>query len=352
MNPDLIADCIIAFYESLPRRGKPQSSEWSVLAGIVAVESDSSMEAVCAATGTRCIGKALMRPEGTVLHDSHAETIARRALIHQTFSELLGETEPLITRNEPPTLVFYVSELPCGDASIVPVDESSMLSLSRADGAATGFTNITGAKPIPELPLDLRDDRGVPVHTTGIPRLKSCRSDARPGNISLSLSCSDKLKKWGKLGFQSALLPHNLEISSLVIGQPGLSEAAQNAVQNSLASFDVYFTSHAFSNCRSNARTSSAGHGVVATVGGLREVISGGESLGYKCRLPSQLCKQSLGRMAARLLGRSFNYGEEKEKKNVVRTVMSKRKRLVMSGSSDTGVLWCKVDDFVVSNKD
>ena len=109
MDPDLIASAVFDFYYTMPNRGKPQRSEWTVLAGVVALILEFDPVVVCVATWTRCIGKSSMKPDGTILHDCHAEVLARRCLIHQTYLELIEESVPLVTSSETETtvLVFY-----------------------------------------------------------------------------------------------------------------------------------------------------------------------------------------------------------------------------------------------------
>ena len=103
---DKIAAATYACYSSLPSNGRPNEArsphEFTVVASFVATipnasasETKDSMQkeglgmkdeyvVVSLATGTKCIGSALERETsatGCLLHDSHAEVLARRGLI-------------------------------------------------------------------------------------------------------------------------------------------------------------------------------------------------------------------------------------------------------------------------------
>jgi len=117
---------------------------------------------------------------------------------------------------------MFVSGSPCGDASVV------------ADDA--GATLRTGAKLAGDVPLPCGAWReaGGAAQAEGAARRKPGRGEA-----TLSMSCSDKIARWGALGVQGALLARfmaaPLRLASLTVAT-ATSDAHLAAATRALAS--------------------------------------------------------------------------------------------------------------------
>ncbi|TNN36111.1 tRNA-specific adenosine deaminase 1 [Liparis tanakae] len=109
--------------------------------------------------------------------------------------------------------------------------EQSLLSDSLKSDDPSPDVHRTGAKCVPGGPADARRP-GAGYHSTGALRVKPGR-----GEPTRSLSCSDKLARWGVLGFQGALLAHYLQgalyFSVVVVGRCAYS---QDAMRRALVS--------------------------------------------------------------------------------------------------------------------
>ena len=81
---------------------------------------------------------------------------------------------------------MYISEPPCGDASML--QKESGTDIENKDQPNVYWT---GAKPLTS------DGNGL---QEGICRLKSGRSDLPDEQRSNSMSCSDKILSWNKIG--------------------------------------------------------------------------------------------------------------------------------------------------------
>ena len=168
---DAVASAVLRRYASLPKHGKPQPGEYTLLAGFAVTDDavpDAPPRVVALGTGTKCLPASSRCPRGEALSDSHAEVIARRAFVRFLYDELEratsddgdGETKRdatdanASTRSVPivewvatttTTTPFrlrggvrvhlYATQSPCGDASIFELaDARESASVAPADG--------------------------------------------------------------------------------------------------------------------------------------------------------------------------------------------------------------------------
>lgn len=122
---DAIAAACLKAYSSLSK-GKPRRGVWTVLAGI-ALSRPGLRDPICVSLGTglKCLPLSRISQHGDLLHDSHAEVVARRSLILWIIHELRKPSTEWIEsfgeqrwRFKPGVeLHLYVSTLPCASRS-------------------------------------------------------------------------------------------------------------------------------------------------------------------------------------------------------------------------------------------
>ena len=223
MLADAVASAVLRRYASLPKHGKPQPGEYTLLAGFAVTDDavpDAPPRVVALGTGTKCLPASSRCPRGEALSDSHAEVIARRAFVRFLYDELEratsddgdGETKrdatdirsvPIVewvatttTTTTPFRLRggvrvhLYATQSPCGDASIfeladAPADGETAdgetpkerfpgpTALFRAENAGRAankraktssaglfFLGATGAKVFESCELSVQGSRG------------------------------------------------------------------------------------------------------------------------------------------------------------------------------------------------
>ena len=269
-----VADAVLQKYASLPKNGKPQAHEYTLLAGFATTDErhpDAPPKVVALGTGTKCLGGDKRCVNGMALADSHAEVLARRALVLYMYDEIArlcdagregalanpgvsifqpGERSGETTLNDDGTVDWtrtrlwcslrpgvavhmYVSQSPCGDASIFetsldgmndgaanPERSAIIRTNKRAKTAANLGAGSTGAKLLTgDGDGETDAEFGVGAQMPGAARLKPGR-----GTPTSCMSCSDKMCKWNALGVQGELLAGILErpvrLASITVAAP------------------------------------------------------------------------------------------------------------------------------------
>jgi len=234
----------LGHYNQHPQKFKPSDTEWTVYAAFLASDSTEKLWVVSSATGTKCTAS---RNNGRILHDCHAEILAKRGLQHVLWLELLERLHGTKCDNETNLLQcmddssfklkeglqihLFVSDSPCGDASIydiigdsAPQFTGSKLIARDDEKLKPGIDQIQSVSNIAVL----RES----VQELGQLRFKSGRSNLESSNRSTSLSCSDKILRWSVLGLQGQLLSRWITrpiiISTVVVGtDPRANQSAQ-----------------------------------------------------------------------------------------------------------------------------
>ena len=190
------------------------------------------LQVVALGTGTKCLSESKRSGHGDAINDSHAEVVARRALVRWLLAHarlaLTEEGSPVLLLDKPQSnklklragvsLHFFASEMPCGDACVC---EESRTGAKEVEASGNDAVVV-----VP--PLQSKVDSGP--QATHRARRKPGR-----GEPTLSMSCSDKIAKWLLLGFQgcllTGLLAHPIEVETVTIVSPREDERDLDAAR-------------------------------------------------------------------------------------------------------------------------
>ncbi len=211
---DAIAFLVLDKYRELrePNRNLPW---FKVLAGVVMIRRNDhkTAEVVVLATGTKCVETKNVQRNGTVILDSHAEILTKRAFQRYLYSQLellRAKADSILVQTNDRTckvsqeisFYVYVSSAPCGDCRIFAVSDRDNFVDKHPNRINRGV-------------LRIKLDGG----NSTVPIKNSAKYEA--DNRLMVMSCSDKLLKMNVLGMQGALLSRYIEpvyLAGIVIG--------------------------------------------------------------------------------------------------------------------------------------
>ncbi len=326
-HSDAIARVAIDFYENkLSRKGKPseEKNEWTALSAFILEDLQGKLTLLALGTGTKCLGEVETSKVGDLVHDSHAEIIAKRSLVRLLIHDAqkcLANDKSLCLDNDGKNKVklkeghkihFYTSHPPCGDATIAPMEESeSKAKKPRLDVDI----HRTGAKS----GLDVKG-QGQDFHVVGAVRTKPGR-----GEPTLSLSCSDKLAKWCQVGlqgcllsslFEKPLLPSSVIVGSKQFNKESLKRALFERFSLNQNEIKIEATKEPFGHEKQDEK-SACDASIYWNAGGYHGAVVKGRKLGCikkhfgTPKAESDLCRKRIAHLFLQLLSPYLSFDQE-----------------------------------------
>lgn len=201
-----IANLVKESYFKLSKTSRPTVRsngirEGTIVASVIAIRNDTgNLRLISTATGVKATPNfELKRSNGKILHDCHAEILALRGLNsvilkHISFIKDGQESDLLIKSGIPGKfkwrdelkLVLFISKLPCGDASMFSLKESTAADVNQDNIHYSDSDESQYLDPSVRTILRGRSN----FEKKGYVRSKPGRIDSK---ITFSKSCTDKL---------------------------------------------------------------------------------------------------------------------------------------------------------------
>jgi tRNA-specific adenosine deaminase 1 len=235
---------------------KPPPKQFTVLAAFFLTKpaiSQATFKVISLSTGTKCTPAIKYSPCGEVLHDTHAEVLARRGTVRWLMEEIgrmnasakytsdwLARVGSEISKDPdsaPPyrlqsdvSLQLYISTLPCRspfsltspyhlNSEYHSGGDASMGYLASTQEAQMALIKSQSMHLFPKLQPHEASRGRDNYARLGVLRTKPGRADSPP---ALSMSCSDKIAKWSVLGILGGFGSRFLEpvfLQGIVIGE-------------------------------------------------------------------------------------------------------------------------------------
>ncbi|KAH3720309.1 hypothetical protein DPMN_063206 [Dreissena polymorpha] len=181
-----------------------------VVAAIVMTDNNNNLSRVVSlGTGNRCVHGNKITEDGTVLHDSHAEILAKRGFKRYLYALLVHDPLCLLNKGEDekfrfkPHITFhlYISVAPCGDGALfVPSDGTS------GNGCRGDEHNPIFNKPQTQALMRAKQENGEGTVPIMVDEVGQTYDGIVHGGRLRIMSCSDKICMWNVVGLQGALL--------------------------------------------------------------------------------------------------------------------------------------------------